>query len=49
MLRSMDKSKLSPLVVIDPIQKERNAAAALSKEKFNLFGSYHRTNNNNNF
>ncbi|MDD5649516.1 MAG: nucleotidyltransferase domain-containing protein [Candidatus Nanoarchaeia archaeon] len=37
MLRNVDKSKISPLVVIDPIQKERNAAAALSKEKFNLF------------
>ena len=30
-------SKLySPLIVVDPIQPERNAAAALSKEKFNL-------------
>ncbi|MBU0930199.1 MAG: CCA tRNA nucleotidyltransferase [Nanoarchaeota archaeon] len=36
-IRNMDKSKLSPLIVIDPIQKERNAAAALSKEKFELF------------
>jgi len=31
-------SKLqSPLIVIDPVQRERNAAAALSPEKFNLF------------
>lgn len=36
-LRTIDKSKLSPLIVIDPVQKERNAAAALSKEKFDLF------------
>lgn len=36
-IRNIDKSKLSPLIVIDPVQKERNAAAALSKEKFDLF------------
>jgi tRNA nucleotidyltransferase (CCA-adding enzyme) len=33
----LNKSKLSPLIVIDPIQPNRNAAAALSKEKMNLF------------
>jgi tRNA nucleotidyltransferase (CCA-adding enzyme) len=33
----MNESKLvSPLIVVDPIQPERNAAAALSKEKFML-------------
>jgi len=30
---SMNESKLSPLIVIDPIQRERNAAAALNKTK----------------
>lgn len=34
----MNKSKLvSPLIVIDPVQHDRNAAAALSKEKFSQF------------
>ncbi len=34
----MNKSKLvSPLIVIDPVQHDRNAAAALSKEKFCQF------------
>ncbi len=34
----LNKSKTQgPLIVIDPIQKERNAAAALSYEKFNKF------------
>ncbi len=28
---------LSPLIVIDPVQKDRNAAAALSQEKFDEF------------
>lgn len=37
LVRNIDKSKISPLIVIDPIQKERNAAAALSQEKFELF------------
>ncbi|MBS3163629.1 nucleotidyltransferase domain-containing protein [Candidatus Woesearchaeota archaeon] len=37
LIKNMDKSKISPLIVIDPVQKERNAAAALSKEKFDLF------------
>ena len=36
--REINKSKLvSPLIVIDPVQKDRNAAAALSIEKFELF------------
>jgi tRNA nucleotidyltransferase (CCA-adding enzyme) len=29
----------SPLIVIDPVQKERNASASISKEKFSLFRS----------
>ena len=34
----MNKSKTySPLVIIDPVQADRNAAAALSKEKFDMF------------
>jgi tRNA nucleotidyltransferase (CCA-adding enzyme) len=34
----VNTSKLvSPLIVIDPVQKDRNAAAALSAEKFELF------------
>ncbi len=34
----LNKSKLnSPLIIIDPVDKNRNAAAALSKEKFDLF------------
>ncbi|MFH1439598.1 MAG: CCA tRNA nucleotidyltransferase [Candidatus Woesearchaeota archaeon] len=33
----LNQSKISPLIVIDPIQPERNAAAALSEEKFRLF------------
>jgi tRNA nucleotidyltransferase (CCA-adding enzyme) len=34
----INKSKLvSPLIVIDPVQHDRNAAAALSKEKFHQF------------
>jgi len=36
-LERLNKSKLSSLVVIDPIQPERNAAAVLSKENFFLF------------
>ncbi|MBR9677277.1 hypothetical protein GOV04_03985 [Candidatus Woesearchaeota archaeon] len=33
----INKEKISSLIVIDPIQPERNAAAALSREKFGLF------------
>lgn len=37
-MMSINKSKLSgPLIIVDPVQKERNAAAALSLEKFNIF------------
>jgi tRNA nucleotidyltransferase (CCA-adding enzyme) len=35
-LLELNKSKISPLIVIDPIDKKRNAAASLSLEKFNL-------------
>ncbi|OVE75103.1 CCA tRNA nucleotidyltransferase [archaeon D22] len=28
---------MSPLIIVDPVQPDRNAAAALSKEKFELF------------
>lgn len=34
--KNLNKSKISPLIVIDPIQKFRNAAASLSNEKFRL-------------
>ena len=30
----LNRSKRSPLIVIDPVQKDRNAAAALSKQQF---------------
>ena len=34
----INTSKLnSPLVIVDPVDKSRNAAAALSREKYNLF------------
>ncbi|MBU4493281.1 MAG: CCA tRNA nucleotidyltransferase [Nanoarchaeota archaeon] len=36
-LERLNKSKLGPLVVIDPIQPERNAAAVLSRKNFLLF------------
>ena len=36
--RELNKSKLvSPLIVVDPVQADRNAAAALSFENFNKF------------
>ena len=36
--KTVNTSKLiSPLIVIDPVQKDRNAAAALSQEKFDAF------------
>tara|TARA_Y100000310_G_scaffold342247_1_gene444646 strand:+ start:54161 stop:55399 length:1239 start_codon:yes stop_codon:yes gene_type:complete len=36
-LMEINKSKLtSPLIVIDPVQKDRNAAAALDQEKFEI-------------
>jgi len=37
-LRELNRSKLvSPLIVIDPVEPSRNAAASLGEEKFNLF------------
>ena len=33
----LNESKKSPLIVIDPVQNNRNTAAALSKEKFERF------------
>lgn len=36
-ISTINKSKISPLILIDPVQKERNAAAALTFEKFNKF------------
>ena len=33
----IEKSKLSPLVIIDPVDNKRNACAALSEEKFKRF------------
>ena len=39
-LSILNKSKTySPLVIIDPVQKDRNAAAAISQEKFEKFKS----------
>jgi tRNA nucleotidyltransferase (CCA-adding enzyme) len=38
-LYRLNKSKINNLVLIDPLQKERNAAAALSKENYELFKS----------
>ncbi|MFW6231142.1 MAG: nucleotidyltransferase domain-containing protein [Nanoarchaeota archaeon] len=34
---SLNASKIGPLILVDPVQPERNAAASLSLEKFNLF------------
>jgi tRNA nucleotidyltransferase (CCA-adding enzyme) len=36
---ALNQSKLSPLIVIDPVQKERNASAALSTESLAKFVS----------
>ncbi|MBI4149528.1 nucleotidyltransferase domain-containing protein [Candidatus Woesearchaeota archaeon] len=36
-LQRLNKAKISPLIVIDPLMPERNAAAALSREKIELF------------
>lgn len=35
--KKLNESKKSPLIVIDPVQHDRNAAAALSLEKFKKF------------
>ncbi|MCD6589876.1 nucleotidyltransferase domain-containing protein [Candidatus Woesearchaeota archaeon] len=40
-LKEMDKSKIiSPLILVDPTTPSRNAAAALSKEKYEKFKQY---------
>ena len=36
-INNLDKNKLSSLILIDPVQPNRNAAASLSNEKFNDF------------
>ena len=37
-LKELDEAKIyAPLIIVDPIQPDRNAAAALSKEKFDRF------------
>lgn len=36
-IKELNPSKLSPLIIIDPIQKDRNAAAALNEEKLSMF------------
>ena len=36
-LKELNISKLSPMIIIDPIQKNRNAAAALNQEKLSRF------------
>jgi len=37
-LMEMNKSKTySPIILVDPVQKDRNAAAALSSEKYEIF------------
>lgn len=36
-LRAIDRAKHSPLILIDPVQPDRNAAAALSRESFDRF------------
>ncbi len=35
-IQKLNKSKIAPLIFIDPVQSDRNAAAALSKEKYDL-------------
>ncbi len=36
-IKAINKSKLSSLLIIDPVQKDRNASAALSEENFKKF------------
>lgn len=39
-MKQLNRSKTeSPLVIVDPVQPDRNAAAAVSKEKFEVFKS----------
>jgi len=36
-LKELNKSKISPLIIVDPVQSTRNAATALGKEKLLVF------------
>jgi tRNA nucleotidyltransferase (CCA-adding enzyme) len=36
-LKQLNKSKITPLIIVDPIQKDRNSAAALSKKRLLMF------------
>ena len=36
-LTQLNKNKITPLIIIDPIQKDRNSAAALSKDRLWMF------------
>jgi len=36
-LRELNRSKLSPLIIIDPVQKDRNAAAAINEQSIKEF------------
>lgn len=36
-LKQLNASKISPLILVDPVQPERNAAAALREEKLRMF------------
>lgn len=36
-IRQLNKSKITPLIIVDPIQKDRNSAAALSRERLIMF------------
>jgi len=36
-LKQLNASKITPLIIVDPIQKDRNSAAALSKERLLMF------------
>lgn len=36
-LKQLNKSKITPLIIVDPIQKDRNSAAALSRKRLLMF------------
>jgi tRNA nucleotidyltransferase (CCA-adding enzyme) len=36
-LKQLNKSKITPLIIVDPIQKDRNSAAALSRKRLLIF------------
>ena len=36
-IKELNQSRIAPLIIIDPIQKNRNSAAALSREKLLIF------------